>query len=760
MVNTRIIQSIVFNKKFKRDKNNQQYLILELENRKTILVFANWIDVDQWSDLQVDKTYQFTVKKGKNNSNVLMAYASENCWTALHPGFIKLFLRGQTYQQLWEKTGLSYQEAKEWIAVGFKPRDLNEVCRWKEYYFTPQEARVWRKISLRPFLGDSDTEFAAYLRDKDYQPNKNLDLKQLREEFYIAQNYLDYFYPQDGVCKLKNESWSIDNNFGKQRKEITELDIRWRNLTGNLDLSDFVNLRKFNCSSNKLTGLDLTNCVWLKEIDCRDSQLANLSLPASGRLKKLYIGNVNFSKINLDKLPRSLEGTDLEPIKYGFCKKCQQPNTNKGRCHSCFEKEWQVNIKNLVGQELVEKFNQQQKKQEINTLEDLIYSEQLEESELKWIPYEQFTNIEYLAEGGFSKVYKARWQSKRSEKWNSEKKNYEELNYIEVVLKSLTSSQNITLEFLREIFNIKLVDDGGNNVVKCHGISQDENKNYIIVMKYMYQGNLRQYLTNKTNKFSLFNKLWKLTNITSGLDIIHQQNLIHQDFHSGNVLNSNNLNSSIADLGLSKPANFQPEKSQIFGVLPYIAPEVLQGKPYTQASDIYSFGIVAYELLAQAYPYPELGDVDLALKVCQGYRPEIDKLLIPRACKDFIRRCWDNDPKKRPNARELKQVVSSWCNEIYEGENTSFYQQYKETKKQYNQWSQNTPYQIHPQAVTTSKVIDTKEITEQLQKLKISELDSASKDIELHLFDSNVLTIPDEQQKTSPQPQIQIPPKN
>jgi serine/threonine protein kinase len=51
----------------------------------------------------------------------------------------------------------------------------------------------------------------------------------------------------------------------------------------------------------------------------------------------------------------------------------------------------------------------------------------------------------------------------------------------------------------------------------------------------------------------------------------------------------------VTDLGLSRPVNAKKEEREVYGVLPYVAPEVLQGQPYTQASDVYSFGIVAYE---------------------------------------------------------------------------------------------------------------------------------------------------------------------
>src|SRR3954471_2296492 len=106
-----------------------------------------------------------------------------------------------------------------------------------------------------------------------------------------------------------------------------------------------------------------------------------------------------------------------------------------------------------------------------------------------------------------------------------------------VVLKSLNDSKNITLEFLTEIANTKLVDKY-IRIARCHGISQDPNtKNYLMVMDYKKDGNLRQYLQNKNNELSLEDKLEKLENIAYGLYRIHDQNLVHQDFHSGNILN-------------------------------------------------------------------------------------------------------------------------------------------------------------------------------------------------------------------------------
>src|SRR5947209_8365349 len=167
-----------------------------------------------------------------------------------------------------------------------------------------------------------------------------------------------------------------------------------------------------------------------------------------------------------------------------------------------------------------------------------------------------------------------------------------------IVLKSLNNSQDNT-DFLQETAKHKIIDDWFNNIVPCYGLSQDpKTGNYLMVMKYMPEGNLRHYLNKNARELTLQDKFSQLVNISRGLKDIHQKNLVHRDFHSGNILKGIGKTSClITDLGLCKPANETNDK-KIFGVLPYVAPEVLQSKPYTQAADIYSFGIIAYEVLA------------------------------------------------------------------------------------------------------------------------------------------------------------------
>jgi len=72
---------------------------------------------------------------------------------------------------------------------------------------------------------------------------------------------------------------------------------------------------------------------------------------------------------------------------------------------------------------------------------------------LEWIPYDRFYDVEYIAKGGFSKVYKAKWKDGYIRNWNINDFQWNRYGLEFVILKSLNNSQNVTLEFINEVIN-------------------------------------------------------------------------------------------------------------------------------------------------------------------------------------------------------------------------------------------------------------------------------------------------------------------
>ena len=83
------------------------------------------------------------------------------------------------------------------------------------------------------------------------------------------------------------------------------------------------------------------------------------------------------------------------------------------------------------------------------------------------------------------------------------------------------------------------------------------------------------------------------------LQKIHDRNYIHHDLHSGNIFSYYRDDSIIGDLGLCQQLNEKVNPNEIFGVIPYLAPEVLSKNPYTKESDIYSFGMIMWNTLQE-----------------------------------------------------------------------------------------------------------------------------------------------------------------
>src|SRR5581483_8150269 len=186
-----------------------------------------------------------------------------------------------------------------------------------------------------------------------------------------------------------------------------------------------------------------------------------------------------------------------------------------------------------------------------------------------------------------------------------------------------------------------------------------ETKEFMMIMQFADQGNLRHILLSNFKNTLWKDKLFVLFNSSVDLKILHELEYFHKDFHSGNILQCGYF-SYISDFGLSGPSNEQKSDDKTCGVLPYIAPEVLNGEPYTFSSDIYSFGVVMAELSSGKPPFHKRKhDTNLALEICNGLRPEFGKGT-PEIYKKLAHRCMNADPSQRPTVNELFDIFKFW----------------------------------------------------------------------------------------------------
>ena len=132
--------------------------------------------------------------------------------------------------------------------------------------------------------------------------------------------------------------------------------------------------------------------------------------------------------------------------------------------------------------------------------------------------------------------------------------------------------------------------------------------------------------------------------------------------HSGNVFSHGIKGSVIGDLGLcqqvvDKKGN---PSNKIFGVIPYLAPEVLSKKPYTKESDIYSFGMIMWEHTTGKKPFHDRPHNHLLISdILNGERPQITNDT-PEFYAELMKRCWDHDPKNRPTAEEIYDCLDGY----------------------------------------------------------------------------------------------------
>ncbi|RGB28390.1 kinase-like domain-containing protein [Rhizophagus diaphanus] len=149
-----------------------------------------------------------------------------------------------------------------------------------------------------------------------------------------------------------------------------------------------------------------------------------------------------------------------------------------------------------------------------------------------------------------------------------------------------------------------------------------------------------------------------------------------------------------------------------------MAPEVLRGKSYTPASDIYSFSMIMWEFTSGVPPFNNRAhDIQLGLTICKGERPEIIENT-PQCYVDLMKKCWNEDPLKRPSSEEVYDIIKEWVYPSDEVENINeelkcSIMEFMNAPIEHN----NLATEFHPQTCYTSRLLDftSKELNEILE---------------------------------------------
>ncbi|RHZ83561.1 hypothetical protein Glove_91g115 [Diversispora epigaea] len=383
------------------------------------------------------------------------------------------------------------------------------------------------------------------------------------------------------------------------------------------------------------------------------------------------------------------------------CSKCQN-NIEKSWCHPCNAKRFQNEFGKWTS--------------ENREIDELIQQIQLNANKyqeiIEWIPFGRLENVAYLAKGGFGTAYKANWldgfiysHKNQKKKWYEFGKQVKQVVWNRYGKKNvcLKSLSNLTdnIDFLQEIKNqLKL---RGKNAIAIYGITKNPTENeYMMVMDYAEYGSLRNLLNDNFKRLTWRRKYNILSSIVIGLTNIHEMGLMHKDFHSGNIVNQTLTLSFITDFGLCKPVT-ENNPENIYGVIPYMAPETLSRGEYTQASDIYSFGMVMLEILTSYQPYYNIPhDATLAKDICEGLNPEI-KCEIPKFLKEIMEKCWNFEPLNRPTAKELKSQLKSYNDNKDNETGKQVNKQINDANKSNKNSIQYDPNEMHPEAIYTSR---------------------------------------------------------
>ncbi|XP_042245496.1 ephrin type-A receptor 7 isoform X5 [Thunnus albacares] len=198
------------------------------------------------------------------------------------------------------------------------------------------------------------------------------------------------------------------------------------------------------------------------------------------------------------------------------------------------------------------------------------------------------------------------------------------------------------------------------NVVHLEGVVT-RGKPVMIVIEYMENGSLDAFLRKHDGQFTVIQLVGMLRGIAAGMRYLSDMGYVHRDLAARNILVNSNLVCKVSDFGLSRVIDDDPEAvyTTTGGKIPvrWTAPEAIQYRKFTSASDVWSYGIVMWEVMSYGErPYWDMSNQDVIKAIEEGYR-----LPAPMDCPPGLHQlmldCWQKDRAERPKFDQIVGIL-------------------------------------------------------------------------------------------------------
>lgn len=268
------------------------------------------------------------------------------------------------------------------------------------------------------------------------------------------------------------------------------------------------------------------------------------------------------------------------------------------------------------------------------------------------IPREHIRLVEILGEGQFGDVYKGMYFDKEGMQ-------------VPVAIKTCKEDgeEMMTEKFLEEAYIMQQFDHP--HIIKLIGICSDTRPVWI-VMELAKHGEMRAYLQNNQHRLDLFMLILYAHQLSTALSYLESKKFVHRDIAARNVLVSSHDTVKLGDFGLSRWVEEQSYYKASKGKLPikWMAPESINFRRFTTASDVWMFGVCIWEILMYGVkPFQGVKNNDVIGKIEAG-----ERLPLPAGCPpalyNLMCSCWQYEPSKRLSFADLK----TWLYEILDEE--------------------------------------------------------------------------------------------